>query len=231
LPSSNKDYNKKYVENLEVTFRMEYKTKIRELLERMQNEDAEQREQALEKEERWRSISRDTGECLSIITRLSKAKNIVEIGTSQGFSTIWLGLAAKCIDAHVSSFEIAKWRYEQAEMNIAEAELGKYVTLIHGDIKEKISSVPSEIDLLFLDAEKSDYLDQFKFLFDRIKEGGIIIADNAVSHFSELRSFIEYVRNHDQCNSFLLPIGRGLELTYKITQGENILAPWQELIR
>lgn len=205
---------------------------IVELLDRMQNEDAQQRMNNLASEKRWRSIPRDAGEFLGVIVRSTKSKNIVEIGTSQGYSTIWLGLAALSTDGKVISFETEEWRYTQAVENIKLAGLEATITLVHGDITSKADKLPSKIDLLFLDSEKSDYLGQLRTLFDRIIDGGVILADNIVSHFADLREYVEYVRNHPRLNSLMLSsIGNGMELTYKMAPSEPDTVPWNVLVR
>lgn len=204
-------------------------TKLLDLINRMQQEDKDQRDQDLIAEQRWRSIPRETAQLLSIIARSCNAKNIVEIGASHGFSTLWLGLVAKSLGGKVTSFEVSKWRYEQALINIKEAELEGYVDIFLSDIKKNPENIPENVDLIFLDAEKNDYLDHFKILYDKLREGGIVIADNAVSHREELQEYINYVKNHENCNSVLIPIGRGLEVTYKFIQDERNKAPWNKL--
>ncbi|MDH5645062.1 MAG: O-methyltransferase [Candidatus Heimdallarchaeota archaeon] len=200
-------------------------------LERMQNEDAQQRLDKLPREIRWRSIDRDTAEFITLFARSINARNIVEIGTSQGYSTIWLGLVAKANDGKVISFEIDEKRVIIAQSNIMDAGLDQYVEIIHGDPRENINLLPKSIDLLFLDAEKDDYLAHFIKLFDNIREGGSIVADNAISHFADLREYINHVRLHPQCNSVLIPLGRGIELTLKRPINDSSLAPWNDLIR
>jgi predicted O-methyltransferase YrrM len=196
----------------------------------MEVEDVEQRERGLSSNRRWRSLARSSAELLSLLVRLVRAKVIVEIGTSQGFSTIWLGLGAKSVGGRVISFEVSDWRHQKAIENIKEAEISDIVKLILGDPLLNLDNVPDDIDILFLDAEKADYLKQVTVLFPKISSGGIIVADNVVSHEEELQDYLSFVRNHNECNSILIPIGRGLEITYKIPKNEIVLVPWKKLI-
>ncbi|MHA2089350.1 MAG: O-methyltransferase [Candidatus Kariarchaeaceae archaeon] len=200
------------------------------LITNMEAEDVEQRERGLSSERRWRSLARSSAELLSLFVRLVRAKIIVEIGTSQGFSTIWLGLGAKSVGGKVISFEISDWRHQKAIENIGEAELSDIVELILGDPLLNLDKLPDNIDILFLDAEKVDYLEQVTVLFPKVISGGIIVADNVASHEKELQDYLTFVRNHNECNSILIPIGRGLEITYKIPKNEIVLVPWKKLI-
>jgi len=206
--------------------------KLVELLDRMQNEDADQRLANEPRKKRWRSVPRDTGEFLGVMARATHSKSIVEFGTSHGYSTIWLGLAAKSIGGKVISFEIEEWRYKQATLNIEEAGLQDVVTLHLGNPLDNLNLIPNNIDLLFLDSEKEEYLKQIIAIFSKIKPGGSIIADNIISHFADLREYIEFVRTHNELNSVLFSsIGNGMELTYKLGVDEMNDIAWTSLIR
>lgn len=191
---------------------------LAEILERLEVEDDQQREANLPPAERNRSIPRDVGEYLSVFIRGMKPMRIVEVGTSVGYSTLWLGMAAKSYGGNVISYEIDENRAIQAAANIKEAGLDNIVQVIHKDVME--AEVPTDIDLIFFDQEKSDYYPHFLQLFPKLKPGGIIIADNVISHFEELRKYIEHVRDHPDCDSVMNPIGRGLEITYKHSETE-----------
>lgn len=203
---------------------------LEKLLDDMQNEDTRQRLENMPREQRFRSINRDTAEFISVLSRISNAKTLVEIGSSVGYSTIWLGLVAKSLGGHLTTFETEKWKFDQAEKNIETAGLKEFVTIHHNDPREHQDLMPSAIDLVFLDAEKADYVSHFHAFFKKLNPGGIIIADNAVSHFAELREYIEMVRDHEECNSVIASsVGKGLEITYKMRKNE--LKEWNILIR
>ncbi|MHA2173101.1 MAG: O-methyltransferase, partial [Candidatus Kariarchaeaceae archaeon] len=167
------------------------------LITNMEAEDVEQRERGLSSERRWRSLARSSAELLSLFVRLVRAKIIVEIGTSQGFSTVWLGLGAKSVGGKLISFEVSDWRHQKAIENIGEAELSDIVELILGDPLLNLDKLPDNIDILFLDAEKVDYLEQVTVLFPKVISGGIIVADNVASHEKELQDYLTFVRNHN----------------------------------
>ncbi len=204
-------------------------SKVQSVLERLEIEDDQQRENNLPKEQRNRSIPRDTGEFLSVFTRALGARTIVEIGTSVGYSTIWLGMTAKSTGGKVYSYEIDKERITKAQQNLEEAGLSNVVEVIHGGPDDV--TFPKNIDVVFFDQEKEDYLRHFDKIFPNVRDGGVIIADNIISHFEELRLYIDHVRDHPECNSVLVPVGKGLEITYKFVDHEFTPFKTEVLIR
>jgi predicted O-methyltransferase YrrM len=192
------------------------KEDIIKLLRELEQIDNEERAKGLPKESRMRNITPDVGLFLNILVKAIKAKNVLEIGTSNGYSTIWLGLAAKENNGHVISLEQDKKKITMAKENLAKAGLKEAVTILEGDAKETIKTISKEFDFIFLDAEKEDYIAFFDLAFPLLKKGGIIVADNVVSHSEILSDYIDHVRNNPDTQSVLLPIGRGEELTLKI---------------
>lgn len=194
-------------------------SKISDVLNRLEIEDDAQRDQGLPKEKRNRSITRDTAEYISVFSRAVGAKTIVEIGTSVGYSTIWLALTAKTTRGKVITYDIDPKKIEKAKVNLEEAGLSGFVEFIEGSPDD--TDIPHNIDLVFMDQEKEDYIRHFDKIFPNVRDGGVFVADNIISHFEELRMYIDHVRDHPMCNSLLLPVGKGLEITYKFTPGES----------
>jgi predicted O-methyltransferase YrrM len=192
-----------------------------DIIDQMLKEDLDQRAEGLPSSIRWRSVSKETAEILNILARSMHAKNIVEIGTSQGYSTIWLALAARSTGGQVTTFEIEQWRFDQAKENLERTGLSDYVDLRLENTIDDPSSIPKDIDLGFIDAEKVDYLTHFKNLEAKLRPGGSIIADNTVSHSSEMGNFFQYIRNHSGFSSRTLTVGRGLEVSYKMMEDEK----------
>lgn len=202
------------------------------LLDEIEIEDMRQRNEGEEKKISWRIISRDAAEFLSILARSVGAKQIVEIGTSVGYSTIWLAMVVRTFGGKVTSFEIDPKKIKLAQSHIDRAGLGKFVEIKLMDPIENQDQIPENIDLVLLDAEKSDYVAHFNSVYPKLRGGGVVIADNLVSHFDELKSYVELVRNHENCSSAMLSsIGKGLELTYKCLPKESEINPWNEIIR
>ncbi|MHA1629434.1 MAG: O-methyltransferase [Candidatus Heimdallarchaeota archaeon] len=194
------------------------KEEVIKLLKELEELDAEERKKGIPIELRMRNITPDVGLFLNILIKATKAKNILEIGTSNGYSTIWLGLAAKENNGQVVTLEVDPRKINMARANLERAGLSDVVLIIEGDAKETIKILDKKFDFVFIDAEKEDYKTYFDLIFPKLQVGGLIVADNVVSHAEQLKSYVEHVRSNPKTQSVLLPIGRGEEVTLKIRE-------------
>ena len=161
------------------------------------------------------SVPPDTGRFLHVLVQVAKPKRILEIGMFHGYSTIWIGLAARAVGARITTLELEAEKIAVAEANFAKAGLADVITVIQGDGKQTLATLAGPYDLVFLDAAKEDYAAYFDLIYPRLSPGGVIVADNAVSHGEFLEEYFSKVRNHPNCVSVLVPIGTGEEVTYK----------------
>ncbi|MCF2143200.1 MAG: O-methyltransferase [Candidatus Heimdallarchaeota archaeon] len=194
------------------------KEEVIKLLKELEELDAEERKKGVPTELRMRNITPDVGLFLNILIKATKAKNILEIGTSNGYSTIWLGLAAKENNGQVITLEVDPRKINMARANLERAGLSSVVLIVEGDAKETIKILDKKFDFVFIDAEKEDYKAYFDLIFPKLQVGGLIVADNVVSHAEQLKSYVEHVRSNPKTQSVLLPIGRGEEVTLKIRE-------------
>lgn len=186
------------------------------LLKELEQIDQEERAKGLPTKVRMRNITPDVGLFLNIMVKATKAKNVLEIGTSNGYSTIWLGLAAKENEGKVTTIEYDERKVKLAKENLKRASLFDVVNLIEGDAKKLLQEDEEEYDFIFIDAEKEDYITYFDLVFPKLKVNGVIIADNVVSHSDILKEYVNYVRANPNTQSCLIPVGRGEEFTIKI---------------
>lgn len=161
------------------------------------------------------SVPSDAGRFLHVMVHITKPKRILEIGMFHGYSTIWMGLAAREVGARITSLELEAERVAVAEANFAKAGLSDIITVIQGDGKQTLANLAGPYDLVFLDAQKEDYSAYFDLIYPRLSPGGVIVADNAVSHGEYMADYFAKVRNHPHCVSVLVPVGTGEEVTYK----------------
>ena len=187
-----------------------------DLLIDLEAKDAGERVKGLSSSVRMRNITPDVGLFLNILVKATKATSLLEIGTSNGYSTIWLGLATQENNGQLITLEVDPRKVKLAKENLEKAGLANTVKLIEGDAKETLSILEKEFDFVFLDAEKEDYLEFFHLIFPKLKIGGVIVADNVISHAEDLKEYIDFVRANPNLQSVLVPIGRGEELTLKI---------------
>lgn len=187
--------------------------RVTAVLERLYAEDAAQRAAGLSSAQRTRNVDRDTGHWLSMLVRATGARAILEIGSSNAVSTIWLAEAARANGGQVTGTEILPERAAQANRNLAEAGLDGVARIIAGDAKETTASLSGPFDLVFIDAEKDDYIDHFLAVVDRVRRGGLVLADNVVSH--DLSQYQALLRARDDVETVTVPLGRGVEFTVK----------------
>jgi len=148
------------------------------------------------KGERSWSVPRSTGKFLHDFVEKEKPKVILELGTSIGYSTVWIASAASEYGGHVYSIEKELHKCAIANENIREAELERYVTITHGSITEVLQDVPAlvgdqKIDFIFMDADRGHYHKYFEQLEPFLSESAVIIADNAVNMQVRMRLFLE----------------------------------------
>lgn len=159
---------------------------------------------------RMLNISRETGALLSILVRAMRARRILEIGTSNGYSTLWLGEAAKATGGHVTTIEKSDYKIGLATSNFARAGLDPYIGIIYGDAGDFLQDAASDrYDLIFLDSERQEYCQWWPDIRRVLRPAGLLIVDNAVSHAQELAEFIEKITNDSGIGTCLVPVGNG----------------------
>lgn len=154
------------------------------------------------------AISQEQGEFLYNLLIESKAKNIIEFGTSFGISTIYLGAAAKVNDGFVITSELLPEKCKVAKSNFEEAGLSTYIDLREGNAMKTLLDVPSNIDFLLLDGWNDLYLPLLKILEPKFKKGTLIYTDNA--SFRSAKPFLQYLKgNSDRYASRRIKDGKG----------------------
>jgi len=128
--------------------------------------------------ERYRNVPQHDGRLLRIMAESMVAKNVVEIGSSTGYSGIWLGLALKNTGGKMTTYEIDAKRAATARANFKNAGMADIITLVEGDAHKEVAKLKEPIDLIFLDADKEGYIDYLKKLLPLVRPGGLIIAHN-----------------------------------------------------
>jgi caffeoyl-CoA O-methyltransferase len=124
------------------------------------------------------NVPRQDGRLLRLLTEATGAKHVVEIGTSNGYSSIWFCLALRTTGGKLTTYEINADRASLARENFKRASVDQIVTLVEGDAHDTVKNLKEPIDILFLDADKEGYIDYFNKLLPLVRPGGLILAHN-----------------------------------------------------
>jgi predicted O-methyltransferase YrrM len=161
----------------------------------------------------------ETAGFLNLLIRITNAKRIIEVGTSIGYTALWLGEAARATGGQVVGMEMIAAKHAQALDNLARAGLRDVVEVRLGDAKQIVPALSGPIDLVFLDAMPDDAIAYFDALLPKLRLGGCIVTDNITypPGFQEtMRRYQEHVRSRPNVRSHLLPIGHGEEMSVRI---------------
>jgi caffeoyl-CoA O-methyltransferase len=185
--------------------------RVRRVLERLEREDAEERAQGLPSEQRSRQVARTTGQFLFALVAPQTDCEVLEIGGSRGYSTIWLAAGARMLGGHVTSLEHDPEKIEAWHRNVDDAGLEDWADLVAGDAFERLPQIDDVFDVCFLDAEKDDYEALYRLARTKLEPGALVVADNVVSH--DLGAYSQARQADPTLESVTIPLDRGLELT------------------
>ncbi|MBI1941995.1 MAG: O-methyltransferase [Acidobacteria bacterium] len=139
----------------------------------------------------------------------AKAKRALEVGTSNGYSTIWIALGARQTGGHVTTLEIDDAKVELARENFRAAGVEDLITQVHGDALKEIPKLHGPFEFVFIDAWKGDYVKYLDMVLPMVPPGGIILAHNTRNLRSSLEDFIQRVTHHPELETILVEPGPG----------------------
>lgn len=160
------------------------------------------------------NLEPDTAELLSILARSSGAKRVLEIGTSNGYSTIWLAASIGPAGGCIISIDRNPEKQAMARENLQKAGLLKYVDLQCGDATELVRALPGPFDFVFFDADRKSAPAQLTLLLPKLAPSALILADNVLSHPAEIAEYLVMVKSLNQLQHVVVPVGKGLSIAY-----------------
>jgi predicted O-methyltransferase YrrM len=187
--------------------------RVRAVLERLEREDADERARGLPSSVRARQVARTTGQFLFALVAPQADCEVLEIGGSRGYSTIWLAAGVRTLGGRVLSLENDPAKAEAWRRNIAEAGLDDWAELVEGDAFEALERIDDVFDMVFLDAEKDDYERLFGLARRTLEPGALVVADNVLSHPDPLAQYAAVRQADPTLSSVTVPLDRGLELS------------------
>jgi caffeoyl-CoA O-methyltransferase len=188
---------------------------VKKRMKYLEELDANDRGDGTPRMQRLRQIPPETGRFLSIIAASAPKGDFIEIGTSAGYSTMWIVLA--CIEkgTKIKTFEILGEKIELAKETFQQTKIEDYVDLIEGDARDYLKE-EKNISFCFLDAEKEVYSDCYDLIIPNMVKGGLLVADNAINHYETLKPMIQKALSDERVDSLVVPIGKGELLCRKI---------------
>jgi predicted O-methyltransferase YrrM len=187
--------------------------RVLEVLARLENEDQGEREAGVPAAQRSRQVAPTTGRFLFGLAASQAGIEVLELGASRGYSSIWLAAGARLLGGRVLSLEHDQAKCEAWRANVAAAGLDEWADLVEGDAFATLGATEDTFDLVFLDAEKDDYEALFALARPLLEVGGLVVADNVLSHSETLAAYSENRRADPLLSSVTVPLDRGLELS------------------
>jgi caffeoyl-CoA O-methyltransferase len=177
--------------------------------------DSRDREDGTPRMQRLRQIPPETGKFLALLAASAPRGGFIEIGTSAGYSSLWISLACQIRGAKLKTHEILESKIKLAKETIKSTNMKEFIELVEGDAR-KILYNYKDIAFCFLDAEKEIYEECYDLVIPKMTKGGIFIADNAINHYETLKTMINKALNDPRVDAIIVPIGKGELLCRKI---------------
>jgi predicted O-methyltransferase YrrM len=192
--------------------------RVREVLARLEAEDADERAREVPASQRSRQVARTTGRFLFALVAPQSGCEVLEVGGSRGYSTIWLAAGVRHLGGRVLSLEHDPAKIEAWRRNVADAGLEEWAELLEGDARDSLRRIDDVFDVVFLDAEKEDYEQLFALARDKLEPGGLVVADNVLSHEDVLGEYSRARQADPTLESVTVPLDRGLELSVVLAE-------------
>lgn len=157
------------------------------------------------------SVPPEDGRWLRVLTEASRAGHVVEVGTSTGYSSLWIALALVSTGGKLTTLEIDEGRAASARKHFADAGVADRIEVVVGDAHRTVRDVPSPVDVVFLDADKDGYSDYFSVLSPRVRPGGLVLAHNV----GMVREYLQSVADNPAFETVYYMGGGGLAVTLK----------------
>jgi predicted O-methyltransferase YrrM len=188
----------------------EIRTFLRQLEEHARTHDARESEHS----RKLLNLEPETAELVSIFARSLRSRRVLEIGTSNGYSTIWLAASIGPEGGRVISIDRSSEKHRMARDNLLATGLLQYADLILGDATEVIKTLPGPFDFVFFDAERTSAPGQLTILLPKLAPQSLILADNVLSHPDEIAGYLAMVNGLKQLQHVVIPVGKGLSVAF-----------------
>ena len=184
------------------------RTSILQRMKELEEIDAADRGDGTPRMQRLRQIPPDTGKFIALLAATAPVGTYIEVGTSAGYSSLWLALACEKLGRHLITFEVLPEKARLARETFSRAGVENSVQLIESDARQLLHAY-ADIAFCFLDAEKEVYAECYELIIPRMVSGGILVADNAINHRETLEPMLQNALNDRRVDALIVPIGKG----------------------
>lgn len=188
---------------------------IKSVMQMLESRDESDKQDGTPWERRLRQIPPETGQFIALLTSMSPPGGVVEVGTSGGYSTLWLYLAACEPKRTIVTIENDPFKVSLAMDTFRSAGIASQIQLVHSDARRAIAQ-QSQFSFSFLDCDQVHYAECYEQIISRLPTGGILAADNALTHRDMLGSFLKRVEEDSRVDSLTVPIGAGVLLCRRL---------------
>ena len=187
---------------------------IRDFLKQLENHARTHDARESEHSRKLLNLDPETAEIVCILARSSRARRVLEIGTSNGYSTIWLAASVGPEGGRVISIDRSPEKHRMAHDNLLAAGLLQIVDLRLGEATEVIATLPGPFDFIFFDADRTSAPGQLTLLLLKLAPQALILADNALSHPEEIAGYLAMIKSLKPFQHVLIPVGKGLSVAF-----------------
>ena len=170
--------------------------------------DSQDRSNGTARLERLRQIPPDTGRFIALLAATAPDGRYIEVGTSAGYSTLWLALACRMLGRRITTYEILQEKAKLARQTFEVTGVDDVVDFVHGNALDHLNDCCG-VSFCFLDAEKEIYTECYEAVIPNMVTGGILVADNAINHEDTLRTMLDRALSDSRVDAMIVPIGKG----------------------
>jgi len=199
-------------------------TRLKDFLGQLYEEGRTNDEREVERSRKMLNLEPDTAQFVTMLIQASRRRQILEIGTSNGYSTIWLAWATQACGGQVVSIDRDEHKQVLAKKNLQRAGLLHRVTLLCGDATDVVASLPGPFDCIFFDADRISAPSQLQLLVPKLTPEVLIFADNVYSHPAEIAAYLAALEALPQFVKLVVPIGKGLSIAYRLKRKKALSA-------
>jgi predicted O-methyltransferase YrrM len=189
-------------------------TNIRQLLRRLEAEGLKHDSAETEHSRKMLNLEPATAEVVAMLLQIAGTRNVLEIGTSNGYSTIWIAATVGPSGGRVTSIDKDPQKHALARENLAAVDLLRYVDLRLGDATEIAARLTGPFDCLFFDADRISAPKQLDLLLPKLSLPGLLLADNALSHPDQIAGYLARIEEIQRISHTIIPVGKGLSVAY-----------------